>query len=325
MIRGLLLGLALSVATGSPAFAQEQLHFVVQSEVMPGCLAHPSPKDLEFPKDATESAGGVVRVRLTFADTSPVPRTEIYTNTAGDAFASRVERYVERYRLGCPIAADSNMVLLQEFQFVADPGRRVLVSQVRKKSVSSGCTSTMPPPPSYPSSNIHRVPDSGRVLVELVFAAKGEAPRARVLYDGGSVDFARTAREHAAQAALSCPADAYPVVAVIPYSFVREGTRVPLLDSPIALVDFLRMVEGAQASQVYFDFRTMGCPFEFDIYPLQPENPNITFWRPGPGDDRREFRAWLQSVKLGISRGLLDRLHGGALKVRVPCVVLNLL
>jgi len=325
VIRGLLLGLALSVATGSPAFAQEQLHFVVQSEVMPGCLAHPSPKDLEFPKDATESAGGVVRVRLTFADASPVPRTEIYTNTAGDAFASRVERYVERYRFGCPVAPDSNLVLLQEFQFVANPGRRILLSPVRKKWASSDCTWTLPPPPPYPSSKLRKVPDFGRVLVQVVFAAPGEAPKTRVLYDAKSVDLARTAEEHAAGVRLACSADAYPVVGVVPYFFRIDGTEVPKLDSSIALVDFLGIVEGVQGSRVYFDFRTMGCPFEFAIYPLQPDNPNVTFWRPGPVDDRREFRAWLETAKMGIPRHLLDKLHGDALKVRVPCVVLNLL
>jgi hypothetical protein len=58
---------------------------------------------------------------------------------------------------------------------------------------------------------------------------------------------------------------------------------------------------------------------------LQPENSNVTFWGPGPDDDRRESRTWLDSVKMGIPRRLLDKLEGDALKVRVPCVVLNLL
>ena len=324
MIRGVLLALASAVAIALPTRAQDQAFHAVATEVLPGCLAHPSPKQLDYPQGAGEGSGGVVRVRLTFAEAAAVPRMEIYTNTAGDTFASTVAAYVERYRLGCPVAADRSTVLLQEFQFVSDPGRRVIVSPLRRKSSSSDCKWTIPPPPPYPHSTIHKVPDFGRVLVQLVFPAKGEAPKVHVLYDGGSAVFARTAREHAARAEYDCPAELYPVVGVIPYMFRMEGIREPLLDMSIALVDFLRTVEGVQGSRVYFDFRTMGCPFEFVIYPLQPENPNVTFWNPEPSEDRREFEAWLRSVKLGISRSLLD-LHGGALKVRVPCVVLNLL
>lgn len=327
MKRVRLLAALLLLAGVQQCLAQEQPSFTVNSEVSKGCVTLPPEVAPRYPDAAAEGRGGVVRLKMVFSDTVSPPTMDVFTNSAGEEFLAAVQAHVQLYRFHCFRAEGKAVTLIQEFQFVAKRGREVLPGALRHYRRSPTCKFTYAPPPPYPRSLATPVSPvrSGNVLVGLSFSAGQEAPQVRVFYDGGSSLFAQTASAHAAQARMKCDAvDEYPVEAFIPYRFRIEGDP-EFRSEPVALADFLGVVDQLEGSRVYFDFNTMGCPFDFSIYPLQPEASNVTGWKTSPTEDRREFLVWLSNVKLKLPRKLLNDLRGNALKVHVPCVVMNFL
>lgn len=327
--RWLLTGL-LSLAGVQPCLAQQEAIFVTSSQVPVSCLTSPPQAAPAYPRTAADGPGGVVRLLMVFSDPTSPSKVKVFTNTAGEAFEAAVLAHVEKYRLSCFRADGREVTLIQEFQFVAKHDRAVLPGALRFYRRKPTCKYVFAPSPPYPSrsmmtTQLNPTPTSGTVLVALAFTAGQEAPRVQVLHDGAWSRFAQTARTHAAETRVKCDDDAeFPMVGVMPYKFRMEGDP-EFRPEPVSLMDFLAVVDQLEGSRLYFDFNTMGCPFDFSIFPMQPDFPNVTNWSSSPMEDRREFLAWLTGVKLKLPRKLLSDLRGNALKVHVPCVVMNFL
>ena len=322
--------LAATLAGQLPAYGQDTSTFVFRSDDPRDCLIKPSAAAPAYPDNAASGAGGVVRAKMNFAAIEQQPRVDSFTNTAGEPFNVAVRAHLATYRLSC--AALLGRQLVQEFQFV--PGTAtVRASSVRTNRESgdrSSCPISIPSTPRYPentsslgAAQLDRA-SFGNVLLRLTFAGPGE-PGVIVLHDGGWRKFSEIATEHAARYRMTCAdSTAYPVTAVIPYRFQIEGDSPPEFKS-ITLTAFLQAVDGVKSQRVYFDFASMACPFDIKVYPLQPTYENVVVNTTGHDEDRREFFAWLAGITVKLPPNIAPYLKGQAVKVSVPCAVLNLL
>jgi hypothetical protein len=83
-------------------------------------------------------------------------------------------------------------------------------------------------------------------------------------------------------------------------------------------------LKGIREANVYFDFNTMGCPFDVRFDPQQPVLPNGVGEVGSSNPERRFFLDWLTRQQLDLPKQQLNALLGQQAVVTVPCTVINL-
>jgi hypothetical protein len=243
-------------------------------------------------------------------------------------FESAVRDFVAAYRVPC-LPSGESVSLKQEFVFVPHDGRPVAMysapdAHAQRKAQSVRCVRHARPgtTPEYPL-HLLRSERQGNVVLRLVFADAVSAPRTEVLDDGGARAFAETASEFAAEFRMPCHDGEGPVDLVLFYVFRMEGgPRVTLPD--LSLLSLLRGLKGIESANAYFDFNTMGCPFDVRFEPLQPVLPNAVGEIGTHHPERRFFLEWLTRQQIDLPKPQLNALLGQRTVVTVPCTVLHL-
>jgi hypothetical protein len=281
-----------------------------------------------YPQQAFERRdAGRVAVELDFDRPDAAPRMRVTSSDGGQVFEDAVHAFVAAYRVPC-LEAGQRVQLLQEFVFRPSDGRRVVSTQPidadgQRRSRMHACLKHLRPSEriTYPALALSSG-EHGTVVLKLEFVDPQSAPRVTVLDSGGNASLTFAARRYAIGFRIPC-LDGGPVDTVQFYIFKFEGdARVVLTDTSLA--PFLRSVKGIQKANVYFDFNTMGCPFEFHMKLFRPHGANRVGELGDPNPERRFFLDWLQRQELDFDAKTLNAALGQEMTVSVPCTVLNL-
>jgi hypothetical protein len=288
-----------------------------------------------YPQRALEyKASGRVKVELEFSAPDAAPRV-LKIDSKGsdgsehaDAFERSVREFIAAYRVPC-LRPNERSLLNQEFVFLPQDLRGVtMMSSKDEQSVRAErlvqCVRNLRPDekPTYPMHDLH-AERQGTAIVRAEFMGPDEAPRVTVLDDGGSRWFGEEARDHALRNRMPCHDRAGPVDSVLLYVFKLEGgSRVVMND--MGLLTLLRSIKGIRSASVYFDFNTMGCPFDLHFKAMQPHALNQLGEIGPPNPERLFFLDWLSRQQLDLAPRELNAVIGQSARVSVPCTVLNL-
>jgi hypothetical protein len=285
-----------------------------------------------YPPQALEvRASGRVLVELEFAapDASPrLGKIEAQSDEFADAFERSVREFIKAYRVPC-LRADEKSLLKQEFVFSPHDLRGVTMLTAQDEQSARAqrlrrCMLHQRPDdkPAYPLVESSRG-RQGTAVVRAEFVSPDEPARVTVLDDGGSHWFGEVARKHALGYRLPCHDGAGAVDVVQLYVFKMDGgDRVVIKD--MGLLSLLRNLKGIRSTSLYFDFHTMGCPFDLRFTAMQPHALNQVGEMGAPNPERRFFLEWLSRQQLDMPQRELNALLGQSALVSVPCTVLRL-
>ncbi len=288
-----------------------------------------------YPQEALEAkASGRVSVELEFAASDAAPELlrldvdRVDQRAHAYQFERSVRDFIKAYRVPCLNAGEKSKVT-QEFVFLPHDRRGVTMmassdqSQVRGQRLRA-CLMHQDPKaqPSYPSSDL-AAGRQGTTVVQLEFTAAGAPPSITILDDGDGAWFGDVSRKHALGYRVPCHDGAGPASLIQLYEFkIEGGSRVTLRD--VSFPTLVAAFRGIRSASVYFDFNTMGCPFEVLFRPMQPHAPNDVGVVGPVNEERRFFLDWLSRQQLNLPPSQANALIGQEARVSVPCTILNL-
>lgn len=281
-----------------------------------------------FPQESFERRdAGRVLVELTFSRPDAAPSVNVIEDAGGQPFVASVRTFVDAYRVPC-LEAGQSATLRQEFVFKPTDGRRAYFSppvdaDARRQERLQACIAHQSPNERVPYPNeAAKRGEHGSVIVKLTFSDATSPPAIAVLDDVGSSALRRSAVLHAEGHRMPCHVGA-PVEYVQFYNYQFEGdSRVRLNDMP--LTTFLRNVKGIEQANAYFDFTTMGCPFEVRLTLRQPFTANGVGELGAPHLERRFFLDWLRRRELNVDAKTLRAVVAQETTIAVPCTILSL-
>jgi hypothetical protein len=102
------------------------------------------------------------------------------------------------------------------------------------------------------------------------------------------------------------------------------GPELLRLNVDVSFPTLVAAFRGIRNANVYFDFDSMGCPFEVLFRPMQPHAPNDVGVVGEVNEERRFFLDWLSRQQLDLPAKQVNALLGQEARVSVPCMLLNL-
>ena len=288
-----------------------------------------------YPQEALEAkASGRVKIELSF--TSPDAEPELVRldvdrvdrGAHAEQFERSVRTFVKAYRVPCLKPGETSQ-LAQEFVFVPHDRRGVTMMASSEPAQMRGdrmraCLAHRDPKaqPAYPAADL-RAERQGTVVAQLEFTGPDAAPTVTLLDEGGGRFFAEVVSEHAQGYRMPCHDNTGPARLLQLYLFkIEGGRRVTLKD--VQFQTLVAAFRGIRSANVYFDFNTMGCPFDVIFRLLQPHAPNNVGVIGPVNEDRRFFLDWLSRQQLNLPARDANALIGQEARVAVPCTVLNL-
>ncbi len=271
--------------------------------------------------------GGRVAVELEFNGSDTPPELKIIESEGGSLFEDAVRTFATDYRVPC-LERGQKAQIRQDFVFRPTDGRRVYFSEPidreeQRQAVLKACVRHLRPAekPNYPRS-AERKGEHGTVVLKLEYHDALSQPRVAVLERAGSATLAAAARLHAEGYRMPCH-EGTPVEVVHYYTYQLEGdARVVLTD--MSLTTFLRGTKGIARTVAYFDFNSMGCPFDVRITLHRPYSPNLVAEVESRHPERRFFLDWLRRQELNLDAAALNAVLGQDFTLSVPCTILDL-
>jgi hypothetical protein len=286
-----------------------------------------------YPQEAFErkiDGRVVVDMEFTAADVPPrLVKIDAGRDHHARDFEDSVRAFIKAYRVPCLVVGEST-TLRQEFVFVAQDRRGVAFmamadEQEMRNQRLNACVRRAPDAslPAYPANDL-RLERQGTVVAKLRFLDATGAPQVSILDDGGSAGFGRNVTDFALRAMrMPCHDGVGPVDTTMLFIFrVEGGARVVLKDMPF--LTLLAGVKDIRQAQLYFDFNTMGCPFDVHFVPMQPHARNTVGEIGEPHPERRFFLDWLSRQQLALGSRELNAVLGQSARVSVPCTVVHL-
>ncbi len=281
-----------------------------------------------YPQESFERRdSGRVLVELTFSSSDTAPSVDVIEDEGGRTFVASVRTFVDAYRVPC-LEAGQSATLRQEFVFKPTDGRRAYFSppvdaDAQRQERLQACIAHQSPKERvvYPAEAVKRG-EHGTVIVKLTFSDATSPPSATVLDDVNSSALRRAALAYSEGYRMPCHAGAS-VEVVQFYTYRFEGdAKVLLNDMP--LTSFLRNVKGIEQANAYFDFTTMGCPFEVRLTLYQPFSANAVGELGARNPERRFFLDWLRRRELNLDTKTLRAVVAQQTTISVPCTILSL-
>ncbi len=282
----------------------------------------------EYPPDELERRdGGRVRIELVFTAPDRAPRMRLLEDVVNGNFVAAVRRHIGVLRVPCMLPGTEPVRLVQTYSFVPNDGRTVMASMARSADRSERdahfkCLTRIVPGdhPEYPMLALRREAQ-GKFFARMTFASPTSPPS--VSFAAGPEDrsLRQSIEDYALGFRMPCMAGE-PVSLLTLYSFILVGgERTRLKDQP--LVSYLRNARDLQLP-VFFDFNTMGCPFDL----------RLRYWAPHQHNDVREietslpersaFIDWLATIALKFDEKTNTEVLGESMTLSVPCGKLDL-
>ena len=273
--------------------------------------------------------GTRVHARFTFTGPDRSPSVEV-SDTMRD-FDDAVRQYARQLRVPCMAAGDAPVVLMQDFDFVPNDGRKVALTLPideaaarRDSATTCGVHLTGPgiPQIAYPSQPL-RARLEGNVVARLHFFDPAQAPEMTVLDDGGSAQFVRAIRPSVEALRMTCLGKD-PIDLQVFYSFEIDGSANRVVLKDLSLGQFLHGVKPLAPGSVFFDTRLMKCPFDVRLTFRQPWNRSRIDELEEDIETRHAFLSWLSTLEYDLPPRDANRVLGQSMLLHVPCAVLDL-
>jgi len=326
MMRRLLVLVLTSLAAGT-AVAQTGVALPSAAE---RCLTRiaGAPATPTYPQREFEArAGGAVRVALGFDRPDAPPKVSVVDASGPYKLAEAVLDFVQAYRVPC-LEGGQAVVLRQEFTFRPTDGRRVVASapqdaDAQRQARLLACVKHVDGlrRPIFPLDKLYARTQTV-VLLKLRFDSATDAPQVSSLDNAADRHMVHATRLFAEGLRMPCH-EGGPVEQMVSFSYGIEGQPRSVLADP-SFVAFLRGVKGIREANVYFDFNTMGCPFDVRLWLFQPHAPNIVGEIGAANPERRFFIDWLRRQQLDVDARRLNAVLGQHMDLRVPCAIVSL-
>lgn len=283
---------------------------------------------LQYPEDALKRKDqDEIRIELRFAGPDAAPRVTLLNRepVIGD-LEWAVRRHVDAFRVPCMKPGGPPVTMRQEYVFIPNDGRKVMstvpVDQddpVRAKSMSCIEHIERTTRPTYPVGALRRG-EQGKVIAVHRFTDARTPPEVRI--DAASHAALRTSVEsYASGLRMPCLQD-QPVSVYLDYVFrIDDGSRTLLRDLPLQT-----LVRGLKKPLLpaYFDFTTMGCPFDLRLRYYSPHRRHVVSELENTNPARAAFMDWLSMVTLSLDSANNTAVLGDEITVSVPCGKLDL-
>lgn len=271
--------------------------------------------------------GGRFKVSLTFHGPDAAPWFDVLGKPQVDETFIRIVRdHVAGFRVPCMPAEGPPVVLTQEYVFDPNDGRKVMSTaptdeQERHRQELTRCvshgTGTVP---EYPEG-ARQLEIQGKVYVELAFDGPASPPEVRV-HSASHSRLQATALKHAQGMRMPCHPGGGRVTTDVAYTFSLVGGRRTLLQD--ANVATLVRAAASYPQPAYFDWNTMGCPFDLRLTYYQPHRPNQVQQLETDRPERRVFMDWLAALRLKLDDKTNTAVLGDSMTISVPCATLDL-
>jgi len=294
------------------------------------CLKQPD-EPVVYPEALLKNKSAAkVPVKLTFtaADVPPAVEIERTPVEIDDAFVEAVRAHVAGMRLPCHQAGDPVVVLRQVYEFVPNDGRKVMRSTPRDESDlararTAACVRSVSPGARLVYPREARLSGlAGAVMVDLTFSTPDAEPDLKVVATPGR-DLTKAVRNYVRNLRLPCLTDnAFTLSMVYQFILTEPGVGRPFLKD-VALPAFLKDVKDLKGP-VFFDFNTMGCPFDVRLRYYQPYASNAVGQLETANSGREPFLDWMASLRFDLPRDVNLMAVGEEVTVSVPCGTLDL-
>lgn len=271
--------------------------------------------------------GARFKVSMTFRGPNAAPWFKVVDDKPIDnTFIRAVREYVAGYRVPCMAEGDPPVVLQQQYVFVPNDGRKVMASaptdeQARSRQELAKCVRhEVGTIPDYPEGA--RVLEiQGKVYLELAFDAPNVPPVVSVHASSDS-RLQAAALRYAQGMRMPCHPGGARHAADLLYEFkLFAGDRKLLKDANVAS---LVRAAASPSRPAYFDWNTMGCPFDLRLTYYQPHRPNVVRQLETDQPERRAFMDWLAALRLRLDDKTNTAVLGETMTVHVPCGQLDL-
>ncbi len=316
---------ALALAWVVPAHAQEST--MLASSPAQECMTRGT-EPPEYPLELYERRDdATLNVELIFGGPDDAPRVVVKSDTAYDGrFEAAVRKYVRQFRVPCMKAEDAPVRLRQVYVFTPNDGRKVAVSapvderaQERKAKLACITHVLNIKAPSY-SRNALLVDAQGPVIVNLRFVQPDAPPEVRILAAAHKL-LKQEIEDYSAGLRLPClEGDTISLNRLYDFKLVG-GERTVLRDTK--LPQLLASARNLTAP-VFFNFDTMGCPFDVRMTYFQPYLSNDVHELETSRPARQPFLDWLSGLTLNLDEKTNLRVVGKQMTIGVPCGSLDL-
>jgi hypothetical protein len=320
----------LLVLLAAVSFAHAQSAPTLQPSAASQCLTAkggPIPP-LQYPDNALRRKDqGEISIELSFAGPDAAPRVRLLNSEPViDDLEWAVRGHVDAFRVPCMKAGDPPVTMRQTYVFIPNDGRKVMSTvpadqddAAREKSMRCIKHIERTTRPTYPVGALRR-DEQGKVIAVHRFTGADAPPEVQI--DAASHAALRTSVEsYASGLRMPCLQD-QPVSVYINYIFrIDGGSRTLLRD--LALQTLVRGLK-RPLPPAYFDFTTMGCPFDLRLSYYRPHRRNVVSELENTNPARAAFMDWLSMVTLSLDSANNTAILGDQITVSVPCGKLDL-
>lgn len=271
---------------------------------------------------------GTIQVELTFTTADGAPDVKILSSSGPSSLVDAVSAHVKRFRVPCLRAGQPPARLRQDYVFIPNDGRKVTWTspmdandQVRDEARKCITHVRGLKLPTYPLRS-QRLESEGTVILRMRFAGPDQPPVLTTLDPGLHPALEGAAEAFAHGYRLPCMTGE-PLELDSLFTFRIEGNEIALLRDA-SLVSFLRGVRDLTRQPVYFDFSTMGCPFDLKLRYLRPFVANHIGEVETPHPARLPFLDWLTGLALNLNAKDNNAILGNTMTLHVPCGTLDL-
>lgn len=288
-----------------------------------------SGEDLLYPSDLLARKDSArFKVSLSFRGPDSAPRFTLLDDgrLIDGGFVRAVQEYVAGYRVPCMAEGGPPTVLQQEYIFAPNDGRKVMASapvdeQARLRQELAKCVRHQGgEAPRYPGG-ARELEIQGKVFAELAFDGPASPPTVSVHASSDS-RLQAAALRHAQGMRMPChPGDGRHATDLV-YVFKLIGDKRTLLKN----VNVASIVKAAASfpRPAYFDWNTMGCPFDLQLTYFQPHRPNDVKQLETDRPERKAFMDWLGRLRLKLDDKTNTAVLGDTMTLSVPCGQLDL-
>ncbi len=283
---------------------------------------------VEYPEFAfARKDGGVVPVELIFYAPNEAPKVRVTDDTAYYEMIRAVERYVVHFRMPCMKIGDPPVTIRQSYVFQPNDGRKVMASETLDAADEArhshlSCMTHINPgsKPDYPKIS-RRNEEQGKFFVEMLFTSPDKPPELKWLAASKSLPLRASIEKFVEGYRLPC-LKSESLIAKQLFSFeIAYGERHILKDSTLkTLVRSAREVP----QPAYFDFNTMGCPFDLRIKYFRPYSTNTVSELDSSNPARAPLLNWLSMVTLKLRGDDNIANLGNEFTLTIPCGQLDL-
>ena len=322
--------LALMQISFSPAHASEQalapspaLACLTRAADAPALPVYP-------PERYARKEGGEFIVELEFRAAGRAPKVrldKVNKLYSDEAFVDAIETFAEHYRVPCLVAGEPPVTLRQRYEFIPNDGRKVVPSAptdhadlARRAQLKCLVHVGGAARPQYPQRALQNNQEE-RLVARLRYAAPDQPPELTWLAQPRHTVLRWEVEHYVSQLRMPCLNNG-PIALEQMFVFVIDGNaRTVLRDMTL-----VQLLGGSKdyALPAYFDFNTMGCPFDVRMTYMRPYLPNVVHELESGNPARKPLLEWMSGMTLTLADSLIRKVLGDAMTVTIPCGQLDL-